>query len=225
MEGENQSLDSKEARGQRLRQLRALTASATYKQLSRAVIERKYGLSASTLRHWEEAYGVGLTEEGAKQVVGIYQQENIHCTISWLMQGVGSPPKRRRTTEPLLSAGVSQAYLTTMKQERDYFKVLHPEGITLEVGDDAMEPWYQAGDLVGGIRHYHNAFLDLIGKDCIIETKSGEMYVRRLQKSTVPGQYNLYALNPDTKVEHPHLYAMEVLVCAPVVRIWRGGKW
>src|SRR3990167_10732872 len=148
MEGENQSLDSKEARGQRLRQLRALTASATYKQLSRAVIERKYGLSASTLRHWEEAYGVGLTEEGAKQVVGIYQQEGIHCSIGWLLNGVGNPPVRYEMNNEITESSQPQ---DTIIQEFNFFKSLHPEAIMLTLKDDAMMPFYHSGDSVAGV--------------------------------------------------------------------------
>ena len=216
---------SKEARAQRLHQLRALTATHTQKQLSRAAIERKYGLSASTLRHWEEGYGIGLTEDGAKQAIDIYQQEHIACSFSWLMEGTGPPPQRVRAAQERPTPPKPSDLLNTRLNECEYFKTLHPEAVTLNVKDDTMSPFYKPDDVVGGIRHYRAFISDLIGKDCIVETKTGNTYLRRLQKSTVPGQYNLYSLNPNTKVERPHEYAIEVRMAAPVVRIWRGKKW
>lgn len=226
----NYSPYSKEARGQRTRQLRELTGSDDHKPLSRAAIERKYGLSAHTLRHWEEADGSGLTENGARIIVNIYQSENINCSVSWLLTGKGSPPKRREvagvmapSSSPLKIAATD--LMASVEEECQRFKAMHPEGIVFEVVDDAMLPRYLLGDRVGGIQYYHQDIPNLIGKDCIVEIKGGGTWLRRLQKSTVPGQYNLYALNPNTKVERPTLYGVEILTCAPVMRIWRGKKW
>src|SRR3990167_4314664 len=205
---------TKGARAHRLKQLRALTMSSAHKQLSRAVIERRYGLSASTLRHWEEAYGVGLTEDGAKQVVAVYQQEGIHCSIGWLLNGVGNPPVRYEMNNEITESSQPQ---DTIIQEFNFFKSLHPEAIMLTLKDDAMMPFYHSGDSVAGVRHYRQSIPDLIGLDCIIETKDREPVLRRLQKSTILNRYNLYALNPNTKVERPHLYEIEIIACAPTV--------
>ena len=214
----------KEARAQRLKALRALTAAETQKQLSRATLERKYGVSASTLRHWEEAYGAGLTEDGAKQIINVYQQEGIHCTISWLLDGKGPTPTRTQSKERK-TASESSHVPETIHKETNYFKSMHPEAIILTIKDDAMSPFYLPGDNVGGVRHYRQSILELIGEDCIIEAKSGDIGLRRIQKSTIANHYNLYALNPNTKIERPHLYDVEVIAAAPVTRIWRGKKW
>jgi len=220
------TLLSAEARGHRLKQLRQLTGSTPNKPLTRAAIERKYGINAHSLKNWEDGHGGGLTESGARRMINVYQQENIHCSIPWLMQGVGATPTR-------LLPSIQQApdfmqrtdpIATAVKEQQD-FKSLHLEGITFEVKDDAMAPFYLSGDVVGGVRHYARDIDQLINCDCIIETNTGETWLRRLQKSTVPGQYNLYALNPNTKIERPALYAVEVVAAAPVMRIWRGKKW
>ena len=219
----NNTNESKEARGQRLKILRQLTAHSGQKQLSRATIERKYGLSSSTLRHWEEAFGSGLTEEGALQVVDIYQQEGIQCSVSWLLNGTGGGPSRQQEFSTYQTDLVNP--LETIIEEYNYFKKLDSEAIVFEVKDDAMAPFYLPGDIVGGIRHYRPSIPELIGRDCIIENKKGEVLLRRLHKSTIPDHYNLFALNPDTKLERPHIYDVAVIVCSPVVRIWRGKKW
>lgn len=224
--GKGQSRVSKEARGKRLRQLRELTSSISGKPLTRAAIERRYGLSANTLRNWEEAYRKGLTETGARRVLDIYQRECIHCSMNWLLKGEGTPPKRQ-LSEPAQApfSSVQTDPLKTIDDECEYFKSLHLEAAIFEVKDDAMMPVYQVGDRVGGVRHYAQDFKELLDIDCIIEMKTHKTWFRRLQRSTVPNQYNLYALNPSTKVERPTLYSVEVLTVAPVVRHWRGKKW
>lgn len=220
------SLDSKEQRGERLKQLRQLTGSIPGKPMTRAAIERKHGLSARTLKNWEVGHGAGLTETGARRVINIYQNENIGCSINWLMRGTGAAPERLLTEfkkSPLAEAQTNT--LVTIHSEYDNFKSLHPEAIIFQVKDDAMMPIYQVGDIVGGVRHYANTIMHLIDSDCIIEMKTGETRLRRLQHSTIPHQYNLYGLNPSTKIERPTLYAAEIVSAAPVVRIWRGKKW
>lgn len=216
---------SPEARGQRLLQLRELTGTDG-KSLSRAVIERKYGLSARTLKNWEYGHGTGLTERGAREIISIYQKENISCSVPWLMLGKGSPPERRpiSMTHRPMSAEITDP-INTISQEEKYFKSLHPEGTTFEVRDDAMIPFYRPGDIVGGVRSYTEEIDKLLDCDCIVEIKTGEIWLRRLHRSTVPGQYNLYAINPSTKSERPTLYGVEVLSAALVMRHWRGKKW
>ncbi len=214
---------SKNACGQRLKALRALTGDDEHKPLSRAAIERKYQLSASTLRHWEDAGG--LTEKGARIVIDIYQRENITCSISWLLTGKGTPPYRRAVSHSAEVLRNVTDTLVSIPQESAHFKSFYPEAIVFEVKDDAMAPMYYPGDTVGGVRHYFKDIPYLIGKDCLTETKDGKIWLRRLQRCTIPGHYNLYALNPDTKIERPTLYNVEVVTCAPVMRVWRGKKW
>lgn len=218
------ALHSKKDRAERLKKLRMLTSSETQKQLSRATLERKYGISASTLRHWEEAYGTGLTEDGAKQMVNIYQKEGIHCTIAWLLEGKGSVPVIIKKVENILTATRSSNPSETIDKECHFFKSCHAEAIVFSVKDDAMAPFYLPGDIVGGVRHYQQTMLDLVGEDCIIEAKSGDIYLRRLQKSTIADHFNLFALNPNTRIERPYLYDSEIIAAAPVVRIWRKKK-
>ncbi len=209
--------DSKEARAQRLRQLRKMAG-----QPSRKTIERRCGLSASTLRSYEDADGVGLTEQGAKVVVTIYQKLDIDCSVSWLYHGCGQPPKHYVRAVPALKLSEPT---NTIEQEINYFKQLHPEGITLECKNDAMLPIYRYGDFVGGIRHYTTALRSLAGRDCIVEIKTGRVLLRRLQLTRSSGHFNLVAINPDTHIEKPVLYSAEILSAAPVIRIWRGKKW
>jgi hypothetical protein len=222
---DNPTLSTPEARGRRLKQLRELTGTEG-KPLTRAAIERKYGLSARTLKNWEYGHGTGLTERGAREVINIYQKENIACSVPWLMDEKGSPPQRRpiALNHSPMSVEITDP-ISTISIEEKQFKSLHPEGITFEVKDDAMIPFYRPGDLVGGVRHYAEDIDKLLDCDCIVEVKSGEVWLRRLHKSTVPGQYNLYAINPSTKTERPTLYGVEILAAAPVMRHWRGKKW
>ncbi|OHE78672.1 MAG: hypothetical protein A3F67_07055 [Verrucomicrobia bacterium RIFCSPHIGHO2_12_FULL_41_10] len=217
---------SKEARGHRLRQLRALTAPKGGRPLTRAALARKYFINAHTLKNWEVGHASGLTESGAKQMINVYQKEYIDCSIHWLMTGEGPEPKRQRTT-PTEGPHPQERIdpLATLEDEINAFKSLQAEGVIFVVKDDAMAPIYLQGDTVAGIRYYAKDLARLIDKDCVVETGDGNTWLRRIQNSTVPGRYNLYAINPSTKIELPAIYSVEILSAAPVIRIWRGKKW
>lgn len=212
-------------RGLRLRQLRQLTGSKPGKPLTRAALERKHGLNARTLKNWELGHGGGLSEKGARRAISIYRKEGIGCSITWLLEGVGQAPARIFKDAPQRNPNQVTNPIDTIDQEREYFISLHTEGIAFEVKDDAMAPSYMPGDVVGGIRHSAQDIIKLINHDCIVELKTGEILIRRLQNSTIPEQYNLYALNPSTKIERPTLYGIEILTAAPIMRHWKGKKW
>ena len=210
---------SPKARGQRLKQLRKLTG------LSRKAIERKYQLSANTLNAWENALRAGLTEEGARKIIHLYQEELIDCSLNWLLHGEGNPPKRRTQIIPSEKAPLTDLTQNTIPEEIEYFKKRHIEAVIYEVKEDSMWPTYRPGDFVGGIRHYAKDIPRLVGKDCIIETRDGRTYLRRISASTIPDRYNLISTNLETKIERPILYEIDIVACAPVTRHWRGKKW
>lgn len=217
---------TKEARGHRLKQLRDLTAPKGGRPLTRAAIARKHFINSHTLKNWEVGHATGLTESGAKQMIDVYQKEYIDCSIGWLMTGEGPEPTQR-LVETSKSPKKYQKTdpLCTLDTEIKTFKSLHPEAVIFTIKDDAMSPAYLSGDIVGGLRYYTKDLPSLIDKDCIVETKEGKIWLRRIQHSTIIDRYNLYAINPSTKTELPTIYAVEILSAAPVIRIWRGKKW
>src|SRR3990167_3633893 len=209
-------------RGERLKRLRQLSG------LSRKAIERKYNVSASSITAWENPgkSNAGLSDAGARKMLHVYQEELIQCSLTWLLTGKGTPP-HRQAIENADTKGETFVAMTqiSMEDEIAYFKERYVEAMVFEVTDDSMIPYYRPGDFVGGIRCYAKDIPHLITKDAIVETQDGRTYFRRLGRSTIPGRYNLIALNPDTKLERPTLYEVAVVSCAWVTRHWHGPKW
>lgn len=82
----SEDLSSSQARGKRLKTLRKLA------DLTREDIAERYAISASTLRSWEDGRATGLTEQGARRIIGAFKSEGIQCNIGWLMYGKGNQP-------------------------------------------------------------------------------------------------------------------------------------
>lgn len=75
------------ARAKRAESLRRMTC------LSRRAFEQKHGISASTLQNWEDVNANGLTEKGAWRLIHALKSEGVHCTLEWLMHGIGVTPQ------------------------------------------------------------------------------------------------------------------------------------
>ena len=89
MTKKNQNQDPKctpIARGKRLKTVRVMAG------LTRNSLEKKHGISASTIQSWEAAKAGGLTERGLKRIIPILKEEGVFCSADWLFYGIGKPP-------------------------------------------------------------------------------------------------------------------------------------
>lgn len=216
-----QPSDNKEKIGERLIALRSLTG------LTRRAFSRKYAFSENTMRSWEKGLQTGLPRKSAELVINAYRNEYINCSTEWLLTGKGKKPKRKSTpleTQHKKQENPENAY-QTVDQEVEFFKAIHSEAAIYTIKDDSMMPDYRLGDIAAGIWHYDTDISKLIDKTCIIETKSRRKLLRIVRASTIPHRFNLYSLNPHTRLTKPHLYDCEILCAAPIVWIRRGEKW
>ena len=84
--------------GGRVRLARKLT------RLSRVQFCHKHGFNINSCQAWEDGrYKQGLKFEIANQLVSALAQENINCSIEWLMHGQGIYPKRVSDHLPIKS--------------------------------------------------------------------------------------------------------------------------
>lgn len=204
------------ARGRRLETLRKMTG------LTRKNFEKKYNVSASTIQSWEAAKAGGLTDRGAQRVIQIFRQEQISCTLDWLLYGIGNSPQQmghhtssvheqaENTAQPVVEE-------KTITQELLVFRALHQKPIDLVVCDDGMEPYYKKGDYVAGKRRYQEEITYLVGKNCIVVTSNNEVLLRRIKKSVRNGFYDLICVNPNTNVYAPVIYEQQLICAAPVI--------
>lgn len=83
-----------------------------------------------------------------------------------------------------------------------------------------MVPVYRSGDILVGVKHAGRTAHNLIGLDCIVETDTGERYVKFLSKSTQKGRFNLRSYNPANR----DIEDVRIAWVAPVMFIKRGGR-
>lgn len=220
------SLLSPEARGKRLKKLRQKS------DLSRRAIEEKHGISARTWESWEKGGAGGLTEKGAMRVIYAMREEGIYCTKEWLLYGSGLPPQTvDENLQGSFEAGISNKNLampldtdeeTAIRQELLTFRQYNPNAIDARVMDDGMEPQYGIGDYIGGQRRFGEDIAACVNNDCIVETDSDEIYVRRLRAGSKQGLYSLYTVNPNTTVYMPVMQDISLKSAAPI--IWHRRK-
>lgn len=220
----SQSKKAKE-RGRRLKLLRSMTG------LSRKALEQNYHISASTIQSWEDAKAGGLTEKGAKRVIQVFHKEGIQCTLNWLLHGLG--PRPQPSSRVFEGEGVegegSPAAIAAPTEDRAIvnellaFRQNNPKNpVEFVVADNGMSPFYTGGDYIAGKRRFSPNFDDVIGKDCIVETKENEIIFRRVRPGSKPGLFNLICLNLETDVKEPVLYDRTLISAAPV--IWHRRK-
>ncbi len=207
-----------QARGRRLKSLRKMA------DLSRKAMTVKHEISASTIQAWEEGKSGGLTTKGAQRVIAALKDEGVFCTLEWLLHGEGQSPyvtqkaflgARETPSEFLNTVTLSDADI--IAKELNVFRTLNDDVLDMLVYDDGMCPHYQPGDTVGGKRFQDENINDLIGRDCIIEIKTGEVLCRRLRKGKKPDHYDLQCAYLETTVSEPFRYDVEILSAAPII--------
>lgn len=217
---------SPQSRGKRLKSLRMLA------DLSRKALEKQYQISASTIQSWEDGKAGGLTEKGALRVTVALRNEGVQCSTEWLLYGAGIGPQLTDKEHSWLGEspaeyahaiaegrGIDEA---AIMQELLIFRIHNPNAIDMMVIDDAMAPHYNIGDYVGGKRRVQQEIDSLINEDCIIETDTGEIMLRRLKKGAKEGTYSLYSINPYSSLPYPTLYDIKIISAAPA--IWHRRK-
>ncbi len=202
------------ARAKRVASLRQLTG------LSRRAFADRYGVAPGTLQHWENGLP-SISLQGAKRLIKALSSGGIHCGLEWLIYGIGNPPQlphplamgHPHQPRSFLSNDVEIRFIA---EELALFQAHYPTSIEMVVADDGMLPAYRPGDVVAGVRHYQADIEKLIGQDCIVFTKASDLLLRQLRKSHIHGYYNLACINPNTTVQKPTLYDVELVSVAPV---------
>lgn len=212
---------SDKARALRLRTLRNLL------DLSRNDIDKRHSLPAGTLQNWEDAR-IGLTQQGARRVIQIYKKEGLNCTFTWLMFGAGDAPKITERFSIDLSAFSAlggeerspvkdEEELAQISKELLLFRQAYPEYIDIVVPDDAMVPRFIAGEFVAGCRLFGKDIDKAMQLDCIVHLNDNEILLRNLRHGSRTGVYTLACTNPNTNIDKPFLYDVEVLSAAPII--------
>jgi len=208
----NSAPSSPEQRGKRIQFIRKHLLSTSREKFCG---DNPNFVTPQTLKSWELAWGSGLTEKGAKQIVERAKELGIYCSTAWLLHGIGKEATRL-TKDLEQSAGMEEQ----IAKELLLFRA-QPHAVDTIISDDAMVPFLYPGNYVGGI--IVNDMEQAIDKDCIITDDEDQLYVRTLKYGSEPGRYHLVALNPQPIFAKKEISNIIVKSAAPIVWLRRNN--
>lgn len=211
--------------GDRLRRARILAGISTRREF-----EKKYQISANTLQGWEQGKNP-LSKKGAKRIVEALKIEGLICSVEWLMNGTGVPPRPfEMTYDKTASPADMEKLFSQMNlheeqaiyQELQTFKTHNPNAIIITVSDDAMEPHYRSGDYIGGIRlTRHEDIQHYLGQPCIIELIDHTIIPRYIHADN-ESAYTLSCSNFQCKTPPLNIFNAKIISVAPI--LWHRRK-
>ncbi len=192
-------------RGKRLKAVRGM-AGVTLTSLS-----EQANIPIDTLKTWESANRkTSLTEAGAYRMVEAFTNMGLKLTAEWLLYGYGPHP---------LPSHANIIDEHNAKVEADYFYTHVSNATYITVKDDAMQPYFCSGDLVGGCWQPIDAIDCKENEFFIIESKTLNAAVCRRLIRADTGNYHALAINPNSTCQP--LTDISLSRAAAVTRLWR----
>lgn len=215
----SQNLGELDTPGKRLKHIRSLL------RVSRAYLQEKHGIPEVTLKSWENST-TNISKAGAERCVEIYLKEGLIVSSDWVLEGAGLEPKATISVSHYFATPSTQDLPVeddelAMLRDANAFKESYPNAVVMIVSNNDMQPFYKAGDYIGGKMRFGTDISDSTNKDCITYLKNGERFFRRLIKNNIGG-YNLTCLNPSLDTPEPVLYNVDIEGVAPI--IWHRRK-
>ena len=203
---------SPELRAERLRKIRNLA------NLSRKELCRTDELKLNTYKGWELGRFGGLPVDGAERVIKRVAEENVICSLDWLLHAKGREPYLLPTGEGNLDANTTSLIL----KEIMLFQNSYPEAIYTEIKDDALMPGFMPGDYVAGVRQYGKNIRQAANQPCIIQLVDGEILVRHLKMAQDSTHFYLMTTNIASIITGHVITNTELVFAAPVIRHYKN---
>jgi transcriptional regulator with XRE-family HTH domain len=213
------------ATGERLKRARLLAGVNTRREF-----EDKYNISANTLQGWEQGKNP-LSIKGAKRIASALKSEGLICSVDWLMYGQGMPPRSYDAlyigTHDHVRKNTNLAYENIYEEEIIFreiqlFKQQDANTIVFSVIDDAMIPYFNLGDYIGGIRLFNEALKPFFNNFCIVELENHLIAVRCLQPGFEKDTYTLSCTNHKSTATPLNIFNTKIICAAPIV--WHRRK-
>lgn len=216
-------MDARKKTAERIKAARSIAGYAERKAFC-----SRFSFPLATLEAWERGKNP-LTLKGAKRLVEILREVGVYSSEEWLREGKGISPRpiEEISEDSDVSAGESlYAVGKNLKiaKEISTFITQNEGAIVTIVNDDAMLPFYEEGDYVGGIKHIGPNIKEAMNKRCIIEFANRKLTVRQLSKGTDSSHYNMSAINLNTKMSPTVEYNVEIISAAPILWHRSYGK-
>lgn len=210
----SQERTSPQQRGQRIRALREAL------RLSRNAIGQKHQIAKGTIQNWEDARYGGLSEKGARKLVEAFCAEGINCSLEWLFYGIGEDPLIPNIATGQLVNATLLSERECIVQELQHFHKHNSDAVDFIIPDDAMAPVFLKGDLVAGKRYFNQDIEKMLGQNCIIQTTTGKLQVRTINKASTENKYQLTTFN-QASPQHEILSLEQIFSLAPVLWLRR----
>lgn len=211
--------------GDRLKRARILAGVSTRREF-----EKKYHISANTLQGWEQGKNP-LSKKGAKRIIEALKAEGLMCSLEWLINGSGVPPRPFEINHEFTRGMDIEKIFTELNfqeeqaiyQELQTFKTHNPNPIIITISDDAMEPIFRLGDYIGGIRLMCPEDIQPhLGQPCIVELTDHTIIPRHLHADTESGTYTLSCTNFQSKHAPLTIFNARIISAAPI--LWHRRK-
>lgn len=141
--------------GTRIKMLRILL------NLSRDDFCKRHNLNFNTVTSIE-LNRLKLSSKQLSKILHAFHQEGISVEESWIRDAQGTPPSHSFCGYPSSQENILKEWMRSFLQSR--------HTIIATVSGKSMEPFYEEGDLVGGI--WNTSPHSLIGKKCIVQVQS-----------------------------------------------------
>jgi transcriptional regulator with XRE-family HTH domain len=202
--------DSPEMRAWRLKRVRNLA------NLNRNQMCDDGEIKQNTLIGWECARFGGLTRNGAIKVLSRITREGVHCSLEWLMDGIGPEPSVNPNPS-IQSPEFENNEDAVIAYELACFKSKNINAVDMIVDDEGMLPQYQEGDCVAGKKRMGKEIQQVIGRDCIVQTTDGAVLLRNLREGNEPDLYTLICNNSDIKTRSFITLNVRLVYAAPII--------
>ena len=208
--------DSPEIRAWRLKRIRNLA------NLSREQMCKDGEIKRNTLIGWENARFGGLTANGAAKIIEKITTEGVHCTLDWLMYGIGVEPSVNPLPVIQENSHTEHNEDILIAYELAYFKSNHLNAVGLIVDGDEMIPQYHKTDCVAGKKKTGKDIQHTIGQNCIVQLENGETLLRNIRAGDDLDTYTLVCNNSFVKNKPSVITNVKLTYAAPV--IWHRKK-
>lgn len=177
-------------------------------RLRQARIAAGFGSAAEAARRFNWPYSSYAAHENGQNAIRLENAKvysrAFKVAAAWILTGDGGPSKVTVPVEGYVGAGF---VIEPLGENQEIERIDVPAGMghglrALRVRGNSMQPAYYDGDVI-----FYAPETDvrppkeLLGRECVIRTRDGHMYVKRLQKGTREGRFLLVSYNSDPIVD------------------------